>query len=133
LAHAQATAVLTTLHSFSGTNDGANPEAALVQGGDGSFYVTTYVGQGQVGTVFRLTIEPEFQAVTLINGALSLTWSTEAGGTYQLQYNSDLSSSNWTSLGRPFTAIGATLSTTDIVTNGPQQFYRLALAPLSGS
>jgi hypothetical protein len=24
-----------------------------------------------------------------------LIWSTEAGGTYQLQYNTDLSSANW--------------------------------------
>jgi hypothetical protein len=76
----------------------------------------------------RLTIVPEFQAVTLANGVLGLTWSTGAGGTYQLQYNSDLSSSNWTNLGIPFTATGANLSTTDSVTNGPQRFYRLVLS-----
>jgi len=56
--------------------------------------------------------------------AASLTWSTEARGTYQLQYNSDLSSSNWTNLGSPVTAAGATLSATDSVTNGPRRFYR---------
>jgi hypothetical protein len=68
---------------------------------------------------------PEFQAVTLTNNTLSLTWSTEAGGTYQLQYNSDLSSSNWTSQGSVITATGATFSTTDSLTNAPQRFYRL--------
>jgi hypothetical protein len=72
---------------------------------------------------------PEFQAVTLTSTTLSLTWSTEAGGTYQLQYTSDLSSSNWTDLGSPVTATGATLNTTDSVTNGPQRFYRLVLSP----
>jgi uncharacterized repeat protein (TIGR03803 family) len=120
---------LTTLYHFGGS-DGANPSGGLVQGSDGSFYGTT-VGGGVdgFGTVFRMTIVPEFQTMTLTHNTLSLTWSTEAGGTYQLQYNSDLSSSNWTNLGIPFTATGANLSTTDSVTNAPQRFYRLVLSP----
>jgi hypothetical protein len=72
---------------------------------------------------------PEFQAGTLSNNTLNLTWSTERGGVYQSQWNSDLSSTNWTNLGNPATATGATLSTTDIITNGPQRFYRLVLSP----
>ena len=81
----------TSLYSFTGADDGAIPESGpLVQGSNGSFYGTTFGGgQGNSGTVFRLTIAPEFQAMTLTNGTLTLTWSTEAGGTYQLQYNSD--------------------------------------------
>jgi uncharacterized repeat protein (TIGR03803 family) len=121
---------LTSLYSFTGGDDGRWPYAGLAQGNDGSFYGTTeYGGQGGAGTVFRLTIVPEFQAVTLTNGSLSLTWSTEAGGKYQLQYNSDLSTSNWTNLGSPVTATGAMLNTTDFLTNGPQRFYRLVVLP----
>jgi hypothetical protein len=41
---------------------------------------------------------PEFQDVSITDNLLNLTWSTEAGGTYQLQYTSDLSSSNWINL-----------------------------------
>ena len=101
-----------------------------MQGTDGNFNGPTKGrGMGESGTVFRLTIVPEFQAVTLTNGALSLTWSTEAGGRCQLQCNSDLSSSNWINLGSLFTATGATLNTTDSFTNGPQRFYRLVLSP----
>jgi uncharacterized repeat protein (TIGR03803 family) len=98
---------------------------------DGSFYGTTSQGGGSggSGTIFRLTLVPEFQAVTLANNTLNLTWSTEPGATYQLQYNSDLSSGNWINLGSAVTAIGATLSTTDSVTNAPQRFYRLAFTP----
>jgi uncharacterized repeat protein (TIGR03803 family) len=120
--------VFTSLYSFSG-NDGESPRAGLVQGGDGNFYGTTYGSEGGIGTVFRLTIVPAFQAMTLTNGMLSLTWSTEAGARYQLQCNSDLSSSNWTSVGSAFTGTGGTISTTDAVTNGPQRFYRVALVP----
>jgi hypothetical protein len=67
---------------------------------------------------------PVFQAVTLTQGRLDLTWSTEAGLSYQLQYNSDLNSTNWTSLGGPQTATGPTLNATDYTTNGPARFYR---------
>ena len=120
---------LTSLYSFTGGNDGGAPEAGLVQGSDGSFYGTTFEGgQKGVGTIFRLTIEPEFQAVTLTNGTLNLTWTTEAGGKYQLQYKSDLSSNNWINLGGAVTAAGATLSTTDSVTNAARRFYRVVLS-----
>jgi uncharacterized repeat protein (TIGR03803 family) len=118
------------LYSFTGGNDGANPYAGLVQGSDGYFYGTTRGGGvGGAGTVFRLTIVPEFQAVTLTNRTLSLTWSTEAGGRYQLQWNADLSSSNWTNLRGPVTAAEATIITTDSVTDAPRRFYRLVLSP----
>ena len=39
-----------------------------------------------------------------------------------------MSSSNWTTLGSPVTATGATLTATDSVTNAPQRFYRLVLS-----
>jgi uncharacterized repeat protein (TIGR03803 family) len=134
--------VLTSLYSFTGAiygNNGWSPQAGLVQGSDGNFYGTTEAGGGTFeapgsGTVFQMRLglsvmraAPEFQAVTLVNGKVNLAWSTEAGGVYQLQHNSDLSSSNWTDLGNPITAAGATISTIDSITNGPQRFYRLVL------
>ena len=123
---------LTSLYSFSGGNDGAEPLAGLVQGSDGSFYGTTsYGGEGAAWTVFRLSIaqtSPVFQVPAAINGALNLTWTTDAGGTYQLQYSSDLSSSNWINLGSAIVVSGTTLSAKDFVTNAPRKFYRVVVS-----
>jgi uncharacterized repeat protein (TIGR03803 family) len=110
-----------------------NAKGGLVQGSDGSFYGTTISGSGTSifgsGTIFRLTIVPELQAITLTNGSLNLTWSTEAGGIYQLQSSASLNTPNWTNLGSPVTATNGTTGFTDSVTNAPQRFYRLSLAP----
>jgi hypothetical protein len=40
-----------------------------------------------------------------------------------------LKSSNWTNLRNAVTAIGATLSAIDSVTNGPRRFYRVTFLP----
>jgi uncharacterized repeat protein (TIGR03803 family) len=46
---------LTVLYSFNG-NDGSLPDGALIQGSDGSFYGTTYLGgANNNGTVFQMT------------------------------------------------------------------------------
>lgn len=62
---APAGVVLTTLHSFNGTN-GAAPEASLIQGADGWLYGTTISGgtngvaDGGFGTIFRISTNGEF-------------------------------------------------------------------------
>jgi uncharacterized repeat protein (TIGR03803 family) len=51
-----AAGVFTTLYSFTGGNDGASPQAGLVQGSDGYFYsTTTYGGARAHGTVFKIS------------------------------------------------------------------------------
>ena len=111
--------------------NGANPNGGLVQGSDGNLYGTASGGGvGGGGTAFRLSSVPEFQAMMLNNRTLSLTWSTaETGGTYHLQCNSDLSSSNSSNLRGPVVPAGATLSVTDSVTDAPRRFCRLVLSP----
>lgn len=50
------TGKLTTLYSFTGGNDGANPSSALMQASDGNFYGTTWNdGADASGTIFRIT------------------------------------------------------------------------------
>jgi hypothetical protein len=116
---------LTIVHDFY-NGDGGLSE--LVRGSDGSFYCTSGGGAGY-GAVLRITIGPVFKAITLTNGTLTLTWSTDAGSTYQLQHKSDLNAGNWLDLGTPVVATGSTLSATDSVANDPQRFYRVAVLP----
>jgi hypothetical protein len=73
--------------------------------------------------------QPVSHVRTLTGNTLTMIWSAEPGSIYQLQYNADLSTTNWMNLWNPITATGATLNTTDFVTNGPQRFYRLLLSP----
>ncbi len=119
-----------TLYTFTGGVDGRYPGAPLLQGKDGNFYGTTIGGGANgLGTIFRLIIVPDIQSALLNNGALSVTWSVETGGTYQLQFTSDLSSSAWNNLGPPTLATNSSLTASDSFTNSPQRFYRLALSP----
>ena len=47
---------LTTLYTFTGGNDGSQPQAGLAHGTDGNFYGTTaYGGANGDGTIFKLT------------------------------------------------------------------------------
>ena len=119
--------VLTSLYSFTGGNDGGNPQAALVQASDGSFYGTTGGGgAGGAGTVFRLTIVPQPQ-LTIIPSEpyVILTWPTNYSG-FTLQSTTNLGLS----------AVWSTNSSTPVVigednvvinaASGKQQFFRLS-------
>jgi len=58
---------LTVLHSFTGANDGQQPDAGLVQGTDLALYGTTYLGgTNAAGTVFR--VNPDGSGNTPIFG-----------------------------------------------------------------
>ena len=66
---AQAGVVFTNLYSFTGTNDGANPYAGLVQGSDGYFYGTTYSGgTNNLGTVFKISTNGAYTSLYSFTG-----------------------------------------------------------------
>jgi uncharacterized repeat protein (TIGR03803 family) len=92
------TGKLTTLYSFTGSADGADPYAAPIQGEDGNFYGTTASGGLGFGTIYKMT--PSGAVTSLFqfdqtNGAYSQTplilatdgnfyGTTTAGGLYNL-------------------------------------------------
>jgi uncharacterized repeat protein (TIGR03803 family) len=110
----QAGVVFTSLYSFTGTNDGANPYAALVQGSDGSFYgTTTQGGTNNLGTVFKISAAGELTSLYsftstndgaypfggLVQGSDGYLYGTTSGGgtagygtVFQITTNGALSS-----------------------------------------
>lgn len=59
----------TNIYSFTGGNDGANPQAALALGGDGELYGTTAVGgTNNYGAVFKISTNAVFTALYSFNG-----------------------------------------------------------------
>jgi uncharacterized repeat protein (TIGR03803 family) len=125
------TDTFTALYSFTGGNDGANPLAALTESSDGSLYGTTFSGGiGGTGTVFQLTglraVPPSILSIVSTSPGLVLTWSTTPGQTYQLQYSSNLSSTNWTDLGNPVSASSGAASQTNLSPVSSPRFYRVS-------
>jgi len=120
---------LSTLVVFT---NGEIPFGGLLQASDGNLYGTTR-GGGTYGhgTVFRLSVPmpPVLRSLTPTGGVLTANWSVVAGQTYQSQYCTDLSKTNWINLGASAPATNGTMTVSDVVGPDPQRFYRLALLP----
>ncbi len=121
---------LNTLIAFSGGGDGSGPESGLIQAADGNFYGTTVVdGTNGYGTIFRLTVPltPVLKPVTKTGNTLSLTWSSVSNLTYQVQYRTNLTQTNWLNLGSSILATNGTMTATDTVGSDTNRFYRVLL------
>jgi uncharacterized repeat protein (TIGR03803 family) len=103
--------------------------SALVQGSDGSFYGTTSSGgTNNLGTVFRLTIEPQL-TITLSGANVILSWPTSATArtlqaTVYLGAAAGWGNVNLTNA--PVISNGQFVVTIPNNTTGPQQYYRLS-------
>lgn len=81
------------------------------------------------GAVLTVISPPVFQAISQSGTTITLRWSAMAGQKYQLQYNSDLSSTNWINLGSVITPTNGTVTLSDVIGSDPQRFYRVVLVP----
>jgi uncharacterized repeat protein (TIGR03803 family) len=119
---------LIPLYSFAGTN--AGPVASsLIQAADGNFYGTTSQGGnfGQ-GSIFKLSLvpNPDIRSLAVTNGVISITWPAASGQHYRVQFLTNLTQTNWSTLTN-ITASGATGTATDSTSPDAQRFYRVVL------
>src|SRR6266581_136289 len=72
----------TTLHSFAGPDDGANPEAGLILLGNTLYGTAQCGGSSGKGTVFSLLLPVTAPRLTIITAGANiiLTWPTNAVG-----------------------------------------------------
>jgi uncharacterized repeat protein (TIGR03803 family) len=127
------------LYSFgSRPNDGLEPFDGLVQGSDGNFYGTTERGgTNSLGTIFELIFPlsspaNQISAIDKAGTNILVTIPAITGETYQLQFSSSMTSTNWVNVpGVSVTnCIGALLTLTNFGgAVGPQGFYRFAITP----
>ncbi len=132
---------VTTLFEFNGLN-GRGPAASLVQASDGSIYGTTSSGGTNLndsaegigtGEIFRLIV-PGAESPKIINTAQSggrfhATWLALTGRSYQLQFATNLTQTNWSNTGGLITATNSTASASDTIGAALQHFYRVVLSP----
>jgi len=81
------------------------------------------------GALLTVLFPPSFQTITKSNNSLVLSWSAAQGQKYQLQYKTNLNSTNWFNLGSQITASSGTISASDLIGSNSQRFYRVILLP----
>jgi hypothetical protein len=75
------------------------------------------------------SVQPFLINIAESNSTFYFTWNTVSNRTYQLQYTTNLTSSNWINLGVGITTISNSVSTTDTVGPDTHRFYRVQLLP----
>jgi hypothetical protein len=73
--------------------------------------------------------QPVLESIARSAGDVSMAWSAVSGITYQVQFNSDLLTTNWTALQGDVTATGATAFKTETGVTNLQRYYRVKVLP----
>ncbi len=104
------------------------PNVGTTNSGNYSVLVTSAFGSVAFSVAnLSVFLRPTIQVVSQTNGQVAFTWGTTSNLIYQLQYNLDLSSTNWIDLGSPITATNNSISASDAIGSPAQRFYRVRL------
>ena len=80
-------------------------------------------------TVLPPPPRPQLGNVSLGASTFSFSWPSAAGYLYSVQYKTDLTATDWTTLDADQPGTGSSLSLTVGLTNAPQCFYRVIVLP----
>jgi streptogramin lyase len=116
---------------FVGNSDGTNSQA-LFNGPAGIVVdanVNLLVADSSNNTIREgIPMLPTIQALSANTAAITFSWFTVPGQTYQVQSKMDLLQTSWNNLGSPVIATNSSATTTDAITNS-QRFYRIEQLP----
>jgi uncharacterized repeat protein (TIGR03803 family) len=116
------------LFSFTGGDDGANPQAGLLLANNTLYGTTQEGGSSGQGTVFSLTLAPASPpqlTLTRSEASVILTWPADAAG-FALQSAGNLSPpAVWTNVSQGPVVVNGQNAVTNSIT-GSEQFYRLS-------
>ena len=89
-------------------------------------------GQSQPAIVtLDLSVPPplNLQVATTSDAGLTLSWNALMGRAYRVQFNTDLTLTNWSNLVLRRTVTNTTMTAVDSTVSDPQRFYRVFLLP----
>jgi hypothetical protein len=66
-------------------------------------------------------------SITAVGGVATVTWNSQPGLTYRLQYKDTLTAANWSNVTPDVTATSISSSLTNFVGSNPQRFYRVQI------
>jgi hypothetical protein len=107
--------------------------AGVTQTNAGGYQVIVENSYGSVtSAVATLTVVMPavvFQSAILNSNFIDFTWSAPPGLSCQVQYNTNLASTNWLALGPSQTATNGVLSASDAIGPEAEKFYRVLVVP----
>jgi hypothetical protein len=106
---------------------GGRADIRLAQGGDGELYVISK-SDGMIRRIVGAS-PAIIRRIATSNGTATVTWDSIPGQKYRLEYNTNITDTNWNILVPDVTASGTNASTTDVFGSSAQRTYRVRLVP----
>ncbi len=117
---------LTDGGSIVGSSTSTLTLASATAANAGNYQVIVTNSFGNVtSSVVALNVVFTFQAAVQNGNTVSFSWLTTPGVSYQVQYTTDLSATNWINLGGPIVATGNLTTNSDNLGPDSQRFYRV--------
>jgi len=96
----------------------------------GDFWTVNGAPATYFARLWGADLPPLVKSVNRSGADVNLSWYAISNRTYRVQYNGNLSATNWTDLAGDVSAASATASKTDsTLSNASQRFYRVVLLP----
>jgi hypothetical protein len=90
------------------------------------WYILFDDSQADLISSYKILMAPVLQSAGEMAGTFTFTWSAVSGQNYQVQYSTNLVSTNWLNLGGSVNATNATMFSSDPIEDS-QRFYRVIL------